>query len=316
LLGREVGGAPTELPENASTIPDVHEVNRGEKTSHSPFSPDGGRVSSPLVGLPRPLAIVVAASARCTRSCRSRRNSVGFEGAHALGAGESCPGRLAPRRPGAPSHRDPRWNTSFNDGGPQPRSFSAVRLNPGGLTLVPRLSFQFMGTRPVGGWHGHGWTRKSLVVLTGGKQRKVVLHKHRRLLPGTTTTCHSRPPDDPAFIRFCTLIVVLRVWSFINSAVGLCKQPDLEGFGSKRTVQRWTAIAMGRALETQQAIRAAILDLRRSEPRPDEDWFRGALSPPPGGADLAVGRARGSVGHEGPSASASARCPGSSEFRR
>jgi len=29
-------------------------------------------------------------------------------------------------------------------------------------------SFQFMGTRPLGGWHGHGWTRKFLVVLTGG----------------------------------------------------------------------------------------------------------------------------------------------------
>jgi hypothetical protein len=141
-------------------------------------------------------------------------------------------------------------------------------------------SFQFMGTRPVGGWHGHGWTRKFLVVLTGGKPAKVVLHKHRWLLPGTTTTCHSRPPDDPAFIRFCTLIVVLRVWSFINSAVGLCKQSDLEGSGSKRTMQRWTARAMGRALETQQAIRAAILELRRSEPRPEEDWFRGGLSPP------------------------------------
>lgn len=146
-------------------------------------------------------------------------------------------------------------------------------------------SFQFTGARPPGGWHGHGWTKKSIVVLTDGKPHEVVLYKHRWLLVGTTTTCHSRPPDDPTSIRFCTLIVVLRVWAFINSAVGFNMRsellPDLlEGAGSDRTVQRWTARAMGGALEIQQAIRAAILELRRSEPRPEEDWFRGGLSPP------------------------------------
>jgi hypothetical protein len=155
----------------------------------------------------------------------------------------------------------------------------------GVYTRRPDGSLQFDGPRPAGGWHGHGWTKKTIVMLADGKPQGVVLYKHRWLLVGTTTTCHSRPPDDPAFIRFCTLIVVLRIWAFINSGVGFHNRgevlPDLlDGAGSDRTVQRWTAGAMGRALEIQQAIRAAILELRRSEPRPEEDWFRGGLSPP------------------------------------
>lgn len=154
--------------------------------------------------------------------------------------------------------------------------------------LRPDGSLQFEGVRPSGGWHGHGWFKTTITVLDGGTPLKVVLHKHRWLLVGTTTTCHSRPPDDPVLLRFCTLIVVLRIWAFINSAVGFGHRtevlPDLcgeFGGGADRTVQRWTERALRAALEIQQAIRAAILAMRRDEPRPEEDWFRGGLSPPP-----------------------------------
>ena len=146
-------------------------------------------------------------------------------------------------------------------------------------------SLWFFGQRPAGGWHVHGWCDKTLVVLEGGQPRRVVVHKRRWLLAGTYTTCHSRPPDDLPLVRFCTLIVVLRIWAWVSSAVGLHNRQELleeidDTWGSDRTVQRWTARAMGSALEVQQAIRAAILELRRREPRPEEDWFRGGLSPP------------------------------------
>jgi hypothetical protein len=149
----------------------------------------------------------------------------------------------------------------------------------------PDGALWFTGDRPGGGWHAHGWCQKTLVVLEAGRPRPVLLHKRRWLLVGTTTTCHSRPPDDPQMVRFCTLIVVLRIWAWISSAGGLFKHRELfeeldEGCGCDRTLQRWTARAMGSALDVQQAIRAAILELRRSEPRPEEDWFRGGLSPP------------------------------------
>jgi hypothetical protein len=143
----------------------------------------------------------------------------------------------------------------------------------------------FIGERPSGGWHVHGWCEKTSVVLQGGLPRSVVVHKRRWLLAGTYTTCHSRPPDDLPLVRFCTLIVVLRIWAWVSSAVGFHNRRELleqvdDTWGSDRTVQRWTARAMGSALNTQQAIRAAILELRRREPRPEEDWFRGGLSPP------------------------------------
>lgn len=161
-------------------------------------------------------------------------------------------------------------------------------LTHSGVYVVrPDGSLQFDGGRPSGGWHGHGWLKKTITVLVAGTPRKVVLHKHRWLLAGTTTTCHSRPPDDPALLRFCTLIVVLRVWAFINSVVGFHHRdevlPDLgEGdCGSDRTVQRWTQRTMAAALDIQQAIRAAILAMRIREPRPEEDRIRGGLSPPP-----------------------------------
>ncbi len=143
----------------------------------------------------------------------------------------------------------------------------------------------FYGERPAGGWHVHGWCEKTLVVLEAGQPRSVLLHKRRWLLVGTTTTCHSRPPDDPRVVRFCTLIVVLRIWAWVSSEVGLHRPREVldevdDTWGSDRTVQRWTTRAMGAALQVQQAIRAAILELRRRAPRPEEDWFRGGLSPP------------------------------------
>jgi len=83
----------------------------------------------------------------------------------------------------------------------------------------PDGSLQYDGPRPGGGWHGHGWLTKTIAVLADGTPSTVVLHKHRwrQAAGGTTTTCHCRPPDDPGLIRFCTLIVILRVWAGIGS---------------------------------------------------------------------------------------------------
>jgi hypothetical protein len=142
--------------------------------------------------------------------------------------------------------------------------------------------WQYDGTRPGAEWHGHGYCTKDLVVLVDGSPAKIRLFKHRWRLVGTNTTCHSRPPDDVRLVRFCTLVIVLRLWDCVRSATGFHNRaetlPDLQWCGSDRTVQRWWRRAVDRALETQQAIRLAVLD--RSEPRPMERLFRGGLSPP------------------------------------
>lgn len=143
--------------------------------------------------------------------------------------------------------------------------------------------YAYYGERPAAGWHGHGYFCKTLTMLVDGEPVKVCVYKHRWRLDGTNTTCHSRPPDDPALVRFCTLIVFLRVWSWVGSTVGFHKRTELyekleSGCGSDRTVQRWAKRAFDNALEIQQAIRLAIIE--ESEPRPVESLFEGGLSPP------------------------------------
>ncbi len=131
---------------------------------------------------------------------------------------------------------------------------------------VSEGKYRFDGQRPGSDWYAHGWFSKSIVVLFAGKPRGILLLKRRWRRIGTNRTCHSRPPDDPRLVRYCTLIIVLRIWAWLNSRVGFDHRqevsPELsEGCGSDRAVQRWTARAYGKALEIQQAIR------RRSEGR-------------------------------------------------
>jgi hypothetical protein len=119
-------------------------------------------------------------------------------------------------------------------------------------------------------------------MLFDGHPVPVKIWKQRWRLVGTTTTCHSRPYDDPVLLRFCTLIVVLRIWSWVSSEVGFHNRTeqleDLGDCGADRTVQRWTARAISNAMEIQQAIRLAVIE--KAEPRPIESLFEGGLSPP------------------------------------
>jgi len=143
--------------------------------------------------------------------------------------------------------------------------------------------YVFYGERPGAGWHGHGYFEKTLTMLAGGEPVAIRLRKHRWRLIGTNETVHSRPPDDPELLRFCTLIVFLRVWAWVNSPVGFHRRREVHeglesGCGSDRTVQRWASRAMSEAMEIQQAIRLSIME--ESEPRPVESLFRGGLSPP------------------------------------
>jgi len=141
----------------------------------------------------------------------------------------------------------------------------------------------FRGERPGAGWHAHGYTSKKLVLLADGQPRRWSIRKQRWLRYGTTETVHSRPPDDPALVRSCTLVIVLALWSWLDGERGIHRReeilPALSGLVSTRTVQRWMARALNDALDIEQTIRLAVID--KCEPRPIDNLFRGGLSPPP-----------------------------------
>lgn len=141
----------------------------------------------------------------------------------------------------------------------------------------------YPGERPGEGWHGHGYFPKTLTMLCDGAPKVVQVFKHRWIDTVTGQTVHSRPPDDPVLVRYCMLILFLRVWAVISSDLGFRHRTEFfEGLendcGSDRTVQRWSARMTENAMEIHQAIRLAIIE--EVEPRPVESLFDGGLSPP------------------------------------
>lgn len=142
-------------------------------------------------------------------------------------------------------------------------------------------SVVYTAERPGPEWHAHGFTARRLAVLVGGRLRVLRLLKPRWRHRETGETCHSRPPSDVASVRFCTLIVVLKLWSWVASPVGVHRRrevlPALDAVAVPRTVQRWMRRALPLAAATEHAIRFHVQE--KSEPRPESLIPRGRAPP-------------------------------------
>jgi hypothetical protein len=140
----------------------------------------------------------------------------------------------------------------------------------------------YEGPRPGEGWHRHGSFRRRLLTVVRGSLTRVFVQKQRWLEVATGRTCHSRPPDDLPWLHFCSLVIAVRLWSWLDGEHGVQSAPvvvvDEQDRPCPRTVQRWQSRAQPCAMEIQQAIRLAVIE--RSEPRPVETLFPGGLSPP------------------------------------
>jgi hypothetical protein len=121
-----------------------------------------------------------------------------------------------------------------------------------------------------------------LLTVVGGALAPVWVLKQRWLDVATGRTRHSRPPDDLPWLHFCTLVIALKLWSWLDGGRGVQGAPqvvvDLDDRPCPSTVRRWLTRALRYAMEIQQAIRLAVIE--RSEPRPVETLFPGGLSPP------------------------------------
>ena len=149
-------------------------------------------------------------------------------------------------------------------------------------------SVVYVGERPDDGqWHGHGYFDRELWILCKSGLEKIRLWKHRWLLVGTNSTCHSRPAEELPSFKSSLLIVFLVVFAWLDSGKGLSHRDRPEPItgvydrcASRRTAQRGLHELLGDSLEIQQAIRRAVIE--RCEPRPVETLFRGGLPPPDG----------------------------------
>ena len=144
---------------------------------------------------------------------------------------------------------------------------------------------EFRGERPGSGWHGHGFFPRWLWMLVNGGVCRKRIWKCRWLLPGKGKrgrTCHSRPPDELPRLGFCTLVIVLKVWSWLERVESWQQAQEvhdqLHQCGDHRSVQRWLRRLLPHAMAIQQAIRLAVIE--RCEPRPVEQLFPSGLSPP------------------------------------
>jgi len=145
-------------------------------------------------------------------------------------------------------------------------------------------ALEYVGERPGSGWHVHGWCDRWLRVLVEGRVHRVRLYKSRWRQGRRGPTCHSRPPDERAFIGLSMLLVVLKLYCWLDGPWGVhTRRPATETpvyEVSPRTMLRWLRRALPRAMAIQQAIREAVIE--RCEPRPVEQLFPSGL-PPPGG---------------------------------
>ena len=110
------------------------------------------------------------------------------------------------------------------------------------------------------------------------------LHKRRWRYGRRGPTCHSRPPDERAFIGLSSLLIVIKLYGWLNNDGGLhSRAPGKDTVGiaiAPRTMVRWLRRALPGAMAIQQAIREAVI--QRCEPRPVEQMFPTGLAPPDG----------------------------------
>lgn len=165
---------------------------------------------------------------------------------------------------------------------------TSLALSTDGCVRRPDGSYLYAGKRPdEGDWHGHGYFERMLWVLGEKELERVRLLKHRWRLVGTNKTCHSRPLEDSPSFGSSLAIVMLVVFTWLDSDKGLNHRDrrspiaDIEErCASRRTSQRWLHKFLLDSLNIEQAIRRAVIE--RCEPRPVEKVFRGGLSPPDG----------------------------------
>ena len=131
-----------------------------------------------------------------------------------------------------------------------------------------------------GSFHAHGRYKRWLKTMKKWVLTRVRVWKHRWLCLCCGRTMSTGPPDVLPYLPFCTLVIVILLWSYLDGERGIrkCIRGELAYDVTARTLARYLKRAKAVCLKTQQAIREVLMEI--IEPRPWEECLFSGLSPP------------------------------------
>lgn len=154
-------------------------------------------------------------------------------------------------------------------------------LHKGAYTCVPeRPCLCDKCHSDSGCFHAHGRYSRWVKTLKDAVLTPVRVWRQRWLCLCCGRTMSNGTPDVLPYIPNCTLVILALLWSYLEGGKGIHNSipQELDEAATPRTLARYLKRAKTVCLETQQAIREVLIEIR--EPRPWDESFHQGLSPP------------------------------------
>ena len=130
-----------------------------------------------------------------------------------------------------------------------------------------------------GRFHAHGRYKRWLKTLKNAVLTPVQVWRQRWLCLCCGRTMSNGTPDVLPNIPICTLVILVLLWTYLTGEKGIHQSipQELDEAATPRTLARYLKRAKAVCLETQQAIREVLIEMR--EPRPWDEAFHQGFHP-------------------------------------
>jgi len=131
-----------------------------------------------------------------------------------------------------------------------------------------------------GCFHAHGRYTRWVKTLKDAVLTPVRVWRQRWLCLCCGRTMSNGTPDVLPYVPNCTLVILALLWAYLEGGKGMHESipQGLYDAATPRTLARYVKRAKAVCLETQQAIREVLIEIR--DPRPWDESFHQGLSPP------------------------------------
>jgi hypothetical protein len=131
-----------------------------------------------------------------------------------------------------------------------------------------------------GCFHAHGRYARWVKTLKHAVLTPVRVWRQRWLCLCCGRTMSNGTPDVLSNVPNCTLVILALLWAYLEGGKGMHRSIPQEFYdaATPRTLARYVKRAKAVCLETQQAIREVLIEIR--DPRPWDESFHHGLSPP------------------------------------